>query len=202
MSDNPTYKDRGLMLSEQEHQWIHTGLQLLGEKIQAEHPQEIDKLGPIGRLAIRIGHVVHGGEGIPEAITERYTRLLDRAMLSGNPDATARALAALFAAVIRLDPDPAEHLGTMLVQMMNANAKLESHAYMVGWLGRLQEILQTAKMDFDAGAYPSAAETLQWTIDTVTAGADDLRGGHEPWSTAAHEEPGDDTEGASEPASH
>lgn len=168
---------------------MSAGLTYLIHKIQTEQPQNLEQCGPIGRLMTRLSHVVVGGEGMTPEIAERYTKRISNAMERGKPEALNEAVAALLAAGIRLDPDPAQWIGNLLMAQLNDSVGMVSRALLLRWLANLQAVLETAKEEWNSSKWPTASDTLAWVANTVAAGVLDVQDGHEPWTEVEQEPP-------------
>lgn len=187
-SASPSYKGRGLILSQQDYEFLTGCLTEKIAKIQQDQPEHLDKVGPMKRLMVRLSHIVMDAQGMLPAVAERYARRIQGAMLKQDPEAMADAVAALLAAVIRLDPDPAQHIGEMLVAQLGQATGVVSQQMFLQWMSNLQTVLSDAQKEWSTSQYPSGAETLDWVIAAISAGVEDVQSGHEPWAALAADE--------------
>lgn len=185
MPDNP-YIDRGVVMSEEEHQLVSVGLTALAESASQKGDPSLHN--KCVKLIVRLKQCVHAGEGLTPEVAERYGRRIARAIELGNGAAVERGVADLMAASLRLDPDPAEKVGVMLSQLARTSAAETAKANCIAWLKRLVEILGETNNEFARDGFPSGKVVLEWVIEVVGAGLDDVRAGHAPWSEAAPEQ--------------
>lgn len=169
---NP-YIDRGLVLNQTEYDLISHALTTLATL--AEQNNEVQFQNRCVRLIVRIKQIPIAGDGLNKDIAERYGRRIAEAMESGNAALVGRGVADLLAASLRLDADPADKIGVMLSDMVRASSAETGKVLILQWFTDLQGVLAAAIEGWDESGWPTPKETLEWTVELIKAGAENVR---------------------------
>ena len=100
----------------------------------------------------------------------------------GSDNELVQAVGMLIAASVRLDPDPADKIGLMLSQLVRNASHEGSRIVAVVFLRELCGILDDAKTGWAAEGWPTPEETMQWIVDVVRTGVDNIEAGADPWT--------------------
>ena len=180
-TNDPTnpYVGRGLILTHHEFELVSAGLTMFAEK--ASEQGQRDVRNDIVKFMVRLKQIEHAGEGMTPETSERFGRRIAKAMETANADALSRGVADLMAAMIRLDPDPAEKIGIMLSEMVRNGVGETARARCVEWFNQLILTIEGASAAWDTEGWPTPQQSLEWVTSVVRGGTENLEAGHEPW---------------------
>lgn len=176
----------GLRLSPRDFDLISHGLTVLGEggKRNGDPSAERYCSNLIGRLA----EAVHAGEGMSAAQVQAHGRRIEIAMQKaavgqpGAEDEVVKAMGTMFAAMWRLEADPSYKVGITCAQLVKEGTAQTSKAMMVAGLSALLTLLKSAQSEWAAAEWSASADSIvQWIVDTVACGIDNVKDGHPPW---------------------
>ena len=172
---------QGLVLDEKEYEVISNVLAATAKHVKSKQP-EIFKV--LQRVIGRASQAQQNGSGIrPDQLTIYQKRIHD-AFAGHDEVALKLAVEDLIASTLRTTADPGLKVARYLMQLVSEVLAAQArHGYRT--LERLSEQLDEAVLDWDGeegGNWPPAKDAVQWIVDVVKAGKDDLELGHEAWA--------------------
>lgn len=181
MADAP--KPPGMIVSEREYDMVSRGLVALAE--EAKSNGQTDAYALLKRFVVRLKQHTFAGKGIPDETLERMTKVIDASFASQDYESAKVGVAALLAAVIRMDPDPAHVIALQLapsfVQLTVASASHHQNKIGAGILRRLAQRLQADREAFEADGWSDPPATFDYVCKLVEFCAVELDNGIDPF---------------------
>lgn len=186
LSTNPM-AERGFKLGPKDFELITRGLTLLGEAAKQHGEPQYEK--HCANLIARLAENVHAGEGMNPAQIQAHGRRIEQALRgvaageAGADEAVVRAVGTMLASMVRLEADPAFKVGMTCSQLVQAGTIETGKAMALAALSSFQALLQSAQADWTAEGWSAAGtpEVVQWILDMLSIGIDNVREGHAPW---------------------
>jgi hypothetical protein len=183
---NP-YAETGAFLTEAEFNILVTAVAMFTE--HAIKQGNTEAVRPARSLIVRLNHVIHAGEGLSAEQTQGYGAEIAKAMAyaaSGaddGDDVLTKTIGAYLAACIRTEADPAERVGLVCAQMVRHGANEIGKHIGLGFMNKLAEILTEAGVAWERDGWTKATakEQLQWIMDLLGFGAENIAAGQLPW---------------------
>ncbi len=198
---NP-YAETGAFLTEAEFNIIVAAMAMYTEHAIKQGQPDVVRLGR--GLVVRLNHVIHAGTGLSPEQTRGYGNEIAKAMAyaaSGAPDGDdvlTQTIGAYLAASIRTEADPAAKIGVVCAQMVRHGANEIGKHIGLGFMNKLAEILNDAALAWDKDGWTvTGKEQLQWVLDLLGFGAENVAEGRLPWPDEPPAEPEPSAEGTS-----
>ena len=182
---NP-YVQTGVFLTEPEFNILMTAVALFTE--HAIKQGNVEVVRPARGLIVRLNHVIHAGQGLSPEQTQTYGQEIAKAMAyaaSGaddGDDVLTQTIGAYLAASIRTEADPAERVGQVCAQMVRHGANEIGKHIGIGFMNKLAQILGEAAMAWEKDGWTvTGKEQVQWVLDLLGFGAENIAAGQLPW---------------------
>jgi len=180
---------QGLVLSDKEYEVVANLLAASAQHVRGKQP-EVFKV--LQRVLGRLSQAQQKGAGVRADQLEIYQKRIHDAFAEHDETKLKLAVEDLVASTLRTDADPGLKVARYLMQLVSEVLAAQArHGFMT--LTKLDEQLDQAVTDWNENKdWPAAPEAVQWVVDLVKAGRDDLELGQEAW---ASDEVENDSEG-------
>ncbi len=185
MDDDTPKRPLGLTPSEREYDIVSRGLVALAE--EAKRSGQTDAYAALKRFVVRLKQHTYAGKGVPDETLERMTKVIDASFARQDYEDAKVGVAALLAAVIRMDPDPAHVIALQLapsfVQLTVASAAHHQNKIGSGVLRRLAQRLESDREAFETDGWSDPPTTFDYVRELVEFCAVELDNGVDPFET-------------------
>ncbi|MCH9637816.1 MAG: hypothetical protein K0U16_07730 [Gammaproteobacteria bacterium] len=172
---------------------------------QAKKHGAADAYHLIRRFVVRLKQSVFEGQGVPEDTLQKMVDAVQAGFASQDYNSAQRAVAALLAAVIRQDADPAHTIAVALapafMNMALSSAAGASTQIGAAVLRKMHERFEEDRAGFEENGWSSAKETFDYLAETIEFCAAEIEQGRDPFDSVAEgpapeDDPEDDPEEA------
>lgn len=179
MPQNP-YIERGIVPTPREWEILQ---EALGGQQRFFAAQEMtDDAALVVDMLRRYGQVVNAGTGLTDDVLERYQKRIFLALRKGDMPEFNKAYGDMFATAIRLSPDPAEHVGRMLVQVAHQIQAARALEMCAGpFFGRVKHEIECCRKDVADGTWDPDKDVLVFLEAWLQVGFNNAIRGLEPW---------------------
>ena len=178
-------KPPGMVVSEREYDMVSRGLVALAE--EAKRNGSTDAYAMLKRFVVRLKQHTFAGKGVPDETLERMTTVIEQSFARQDYDNAKVGVAAMIAAVIRMDPDPAHVIALKLaptfVQLTLASAAHHQNKIGAGVLRRFAQRLQLERADFESHGWSDPPATFDYVAELVEFCAVELDNGVDPFGS-------------------
>jgi hypothetical protein len=113
--DNPIIR-QGLLLTEAEYEVVLNALTAVATAAEAKGEKRYFSM--LKSVCVRLKQHTFAGDGVPPSIDEAHRRHIAKAISKRDPDALRRHTAALLAVHMRMSPDPASSVATIVFEQL------------------------------------------------------------------------------------
>lgn len=181
MSKTPVVNEiveRGFVPSPEEYQLLSNMLAQFEQAAKQEGNRDLRLM--IRAVLGRLSQVVQAPGGLRPEQIENYRARAREGLEQRDSNKLVGGIQDLIAATLRTDPDPAEKIAVYLLQLVgDLMMAHRSSDYAV--LERLSGELDASRSEWDASGWPTTQDVIQWLVEIIEIGKDNLAGGRDPW---------------------
>lgn len=157
--------ERGMFFSAQEHELVSNALAAMVQ--QAREHGRGDFADALMSVLVKMKQHVMAGQEIPPDMALRFGKRLQKALQSQDDDAVRAAIVDMSAAMLRMDPDPAQRIAELVVSLFATSSAAQRIADLQTIIRRLAHEREAFEQDGwpgdDGTAGAGAREVYDWT---------------------------------------